>query len=223
MGRRSDHSRDEIKRLALDAAWRIAEEEGYRGLTVRNIASQIGYVPGTLYNVFDNIDDIIFQLRGETLDALHESLLESAKRTARPEVALQSMARAYIGFVGGHLKLWNVMFEHLWPSDRPPPDWYHQKANDLLQLVEDVLAPLFPTRGRKTLERHAQIIWAGVQGICAVQLTGKAVIKKDSAELMSDTLISNYLRGLSGGAELSQRNDSPKKRKASAVKTKKAG
>ena len=71
--------------MALDAAWTIAESEGYRGLTVRNIAEKIGYVPGTLYNVFDNLDDLVLQLRGETLNALERLVSEAMSSPGPPE------------------------------------------------------------------------------------------------------------------------------------------
>ncbi len=170
--------------------------DGYRGLTVRNIAARMGYVPGTLYNVFENVDDLVLQLLGNTLDRLHGLLSELATNTGGLEARLKSVARSYIAFVWKHPKLWNVMFEHHLPEGQLVPDWYHEKAYRLLQLVEQVIAPLFPSGRKKNLLHHAHILWAGVHGICAVQLTDKVVMKGESAEAMADSLISNYLRGL---------------------------
>ena len=58
MGRRADHSRDELFEMALSAAREIAEEDGLGGLTARRIAAKIGYSAGTLYNLFDDLDDL---------------------------------------------------------------------------------------------------------------------------------------------------------------------
>ena len=44
--------------MAMAAAREIAEKEGLRGLTARRIAREIGYTVGTLYNLFDNLDDL---------------------------------------------------------------------------------------------------------------------------------------------------------------------
>ena len=74
MGRRSDHSRDELYTMALAAARKIAEKEGLRGLTARRIAREIGYTVGTLYNLFDNLDGLIVHLNGTTLDTLYEAV-----------------------------------------------------------------------------------------------------------------------------------------------------
>lgn len=67
MARRPDHSRDELYALAMNAARGIVERDGIRGLTARNIATAIGYSPGTLYNLFDNLDDLALQINGATL------------------------------------------------------------------------------------------------------------------------------------------------------------
>ena len=54
MGRRNEHSRDEIKEMAIEAGKKIIVEEGFSNLGARKIARAIGYTVGTLYNVFDN-------------------------------------------------------------------------------------------------------------------------------------------------------------------------
>lgn len=61
MARRSDHSREEIKEMALTAALTILEEEGARGLTARKVATAIGYTVGTLYLVFKNQQEMVSQ------------------------------------------------------------------------------------------------------------------------------------------------------------------
>ena len=68
MARRKDHSHEQLHTMATDAARELAEEEGLRGITARRIADKIGYSAGTLYNVFENLDDLIVHLNGSTLD-----------------------------------------------------------------------------------------------------------------------------------------------------------
>ena len=43
MGRRSDHSREELYELALATARRIVEKDGPTGLTARKVAGAMGY------------------------------------------------------------------------------------------------------------------------------------------------------------------------------------
>lgn len=74
MARRSDHSREEIRAMALAAAQQIVTEQGFAALNARKIASAIGYTVGTLYLVFKNLDDLFLQLNARTLDDLHAAL-----------------------------------------------------------------------------------------------------------------------------------------------------
>ena len=68
MGRRSDHSRDEIRNMAIDASAKIVETEGFKSLTARKVASKIGYTVGTLYHVFRNFDDLVIHMNARTID-----------------------------------------------------------------------------------------------------------------------------------------------------------
>ena len=59
MGRRSTHSPQQLRELILDAAQEIIDVHGLAGLSAREIARRIGYSPGTIYNMFDNLDDCL--------------------------------------------------------------------------------------------------------------------------------------------------------------------
>jgi len=50
MGRRNDHTRKDIKEMAISASLELIEERGFSGLSTRKVASKIGYSVGTLYN-----------------------------------------------------------------------------------------------------------------------------------------------------------------------------
>jgi AcrR family transcriptional regulator len=194
MGRRSDHSREELYAMALAAAREIAEAEGLRGLTVRRIAGRIGYAPGTLYNLFENLDDLILHLNGETLDALYQSLADTPLDDD-PEAATHRLAAGYICFTRAHRNLWNILFEHHLPEGEELPDWHHEKIRRLLELVEWALAPLFPPGQDAEKHHSARVLWSSVHGICSLENTDK-LVKTESVESLAGSLISNYLMGL---------------------------
>ena len=74
MGRRSAHTSDELRGLILSAARDIIETEGLTALSAREIARRIGYSAGTLYNIFDNLDDIRLTLQIDMLEDLSGKL-----------------------------------------------------------------------------------------------------------------------------------------------------
>ncbi len=194
MARRSDHSREELYDMALEAARQIAEKEGLRGLKARRIAREIGYTIGTLYNLFEDLDDLIVHLNGRTLDDLYQ-VFARVKLDGEPDVATRALAACYIQFTRNHPKLWDILFEHHLPDGRELPEWHREKIGQLLDVVERALAPLFPA-GQEAERHHcARVLWSSLHGICSLESTGK-LVETESVEALSDSLISNYLVGL---------------------------
>ena len=194
MGRRSDHSREELYAMALVAAQAIAEEEGLRGLSARRITREIGYTIGTFYSLFDNFDDLVLRLNGTTLDALYEDCA-AAPLDGEPEAALHRLAARYIGFTRAHAKRWRILFEHRLPDGEVQPDWYREKIFRLLGLVETALMPLFPPGQEVERLHEARVLWSSLHGICSLECVDK-LVSTETVEALSDSLITNYLVGL---------------------------
>ena len=70
MARRSDHTRAELKDLALEAARSIVREKGVSALSTRKLADRIGYTSGTIYQVFQNRDDLVEQMNTVDTDSI---------------------------------------------------------------------------------------------------------------------------------------------------------
>ncbi|MCP5367184.1 MAG: TetR/AcrR family transcriptional regulator [Hyphomicrobiales bacterium] len=197
MARRSDHTREELYRMSLDAAREILRNQGLPALTARSLAARIGYSPGTLYNLFRNLDDLVVQLNGETLDAL-QAALDAVPDDGDTETRLWHLARAYIAFTVENRELWNVLFEHRLPEGEDVPDWYRGKLARLLARVEAALVPVIPddvaARGRAT-----RVLWAGLHGLCSLGQSGKlALVAEDGLDDLARDLIRTYLAGLPG-------------------------
>ena len=206
MARRSDHTRDELRTLALEAAREVAESEGWRGLTARKVATRIGYSVGTLYNVFQDLDDMIIAVNGETLDALfaHLQAAMAGQTAAEPEEALRILGDAYIAFIDRHPNLWDILFEHRLPPGRGLPPWYDGKLAKLLGLLEKAIAPLFSDSERAERGRAARVLWCAMHGICSLARSGKlGIVSPDSVEAMARQLITNYTAGLRSKAAAS--------------------
>ena len=61
MGRRSDHSRAELRDLILEAGETLMAESGLSGFSAREVAKRVGYTIGTIHNVFGNVDGLMAQ------------------------------------------------------------------------------------------------------------------------------------------------------------------
>jgi AcrR family transcriptional regulator len=199
MARRSDHSREELREMAITAAEQIVVEQGYEGLSARKVATAIGYTVGTLYLVFENLDDLILNVNARTLDRLHARMKESQAQCGDAGDCLLQLGQVYIRFADEDPHSWAMVFEHRLTDDQAAPAWYQEKITRMFAMVEDGLAPLAPQRSSEEITQAARAIWGGVHGICILALSNSlGVAGVDSVQKLTRSLISNYLKGFTG-------------------------
>jgi AcrR family transcriptional regulator len=180
--------------MALSAAREIADREGLRGLSVRRIASEIGYSGGTLYNLFENLDDLVVHVNARTLDRLYDELSRESSEED-PEAAVLALTIRYVCFTRDHPRLWSMLFEHRLPEGQGLPDWYYDRVDRARGLLEKALEPLFGPGRDAEVSHSARVLWSSLHGICSLEMAGKLAIT-ESVEAMSRSLVSNYLAGL---------------------------
>ena len=199
MARRSDHSREEIHQMTLEAAEKIVVEQGLEGLSARKVAAAIGYTVGTLYLVFENIDDLVLQINARTLDRLYARLAEAQARAGDARDWLLQLGQVYIQFADEDPHRWSMIFEHRLAEGRELPAWYQQKIARMFAIVEEALAPLAVGRPQHEISQAARVIWGGVHGVCILALGDRlGVAGVDSVQDLTESLISNYLAGFTG-------------------------
>ncbi len=197
MARRNDHSRSEIHQMALEAARAIVREEGLSGLSVRKIATRIGYTGGTLYLVFRNLDDLILQLNAQTLEQLHTCLVSALQGCQGVEQCLLALARGYVRFAHDERPLWDALYSVRLAADEALPEGYQARVDALFGLVEQALAPLHGAEQRR-LASH--VLWGGIHGITRLALDDKLDLAGPTRpEALTESLVVNYLRGLAAG------------------------
>ena len=201
MARRSDHSREELREMALEAAEKIVVEQGFEGLSARKIAKAIGYTVGTLYLVFENIDDLILQVNARTLDRLYARMAEAQSAAGGGRDWLLQLGEVYIRFADEDPHRWAMIFEHRLAEGRELPDWYRKKIARMFAIVEAALTPLAGGRPREEVAQAARVIWGGVHGVCILALGNRlGIAGVDSVQDLTESLISNYLAGFTGAA-----------------------
>ena len=196
MARRSDHSREELREMVLSAAEQIVVEQGYQGLSARKVAAAIGYTVGTLYLVFENLDDLILHINARTLDRLHARMTEIQANAGDATDYLLQLGEVYIAFADADPHRWAMVFEHRFSGDQVVPAWYQEKIARMFAMVEEGLEPLANDRTGQEITQAARALWGGVHGICILALTDNlGVVGVESMQDMTQSLISNYLKG----------------------------
>jgi AcrR family transcriptional regulator len=194
MARRSDHSREQLAAMAVAAATKLAAREGLRGVSARGIAGEIGYTVGTLYNVFENLDDIIRHMNAGTMDALYDHVT-AAPLDDDPERALRALAGRYLDFVGKNRRLWSAVIEFEPQDGAPAPDWFRHKAERLVGLGEEAIAGLFGPRQTAARRRSAYVLWSALYGVTALAQT-TSLPESAAPDTLIDTLVTTYIAGL---------------------------
>ena len=120
MGRRSTHTPQQLRELILDAAQDIIQNQGLVGLSAREVARRIEYSPGTIYNMFENLDDVVLHVEARVLDAL-DKRLSAVLADGNPSDRVDRLAQAYLSFTHEKPRLWNLLFEHHMPAKAQLP------------------------------------------------------------------------------------------------------
>ena len=196
MARRNDHSREEIRQLALDAAESMVISGGHQALSARKIATQIGYTVGTLYLVFSNLNDLVLHLNGRTLDQMLHWLKKADSNQQGEQATLKGLAYAYIEYVEQNTHRWNLLEEFV-TKNHEVPDWYQQKLAQLFSLVEDALRNEGGLHDDTRILQAARVLWASVHGICLLKIRQRLDLAGGlTSQQMADMLIENFMRGM---------------------------
>ena len=194
MARRSEHSLEELKTLILDAAEAIVIEEGFSGLKVRKIATEIGYTVGSIYMVFANMADLVLHINARTLDAIAAQLAQV--QNANAEQSIQTLAITYSKYASQNFNRWRTIFDYSLPEGAEVPGWYQEKVDNFFVPVEARFLELVPELSEEQRTLAARALWCGIHGICVLSVTGKqdkAGIK--DIEEMIVLLVRSFLHG----------------------------
>jgi AcrR family transcriptional regulator len=194
MGRRNEHSREELRDLALRAAGDIVAESGAAALSMREVARRIGYTVGALYIVFQNLDDLVVSLNERTVIELREALERIRGRANQPAQNLRLLVAAYLGFALLHTARWRLVFEHRLPEGQKAPASYAGHTAAIFALVGRHLRESGVARDDEAARELATALWSGAHGICMLAVTGKLqVVTQASVQRLLDVLLDRFL------------------------------
>jgi AcrR family transcriptional regulator len=168
MGRRSDHTRAELEKLLLEKGRQQLAEVGLARLSARDIAKQVGYSIGSLYNVFGSYDGLVLAINAQTLSDWAEHLRSRLAEAGEDRIAC--LVRGYFEFAADNPKAWIAIYEHHLADGAEPPQWYKDAAACLIGIVveeiERAVSGLKPDKARLL----ALSLVATVHGHCVFAL-----------------------------------------------------
>jgi AcrR family transcriptional regulator len=170
MGRRSDHSRTQLREMITEEGHRQISEVGFARFSAREVAKRIGYSIGTIYNVFGSYDQLMLAINGRTLE-MWQTYLEGRLQgvdTDRLRVAIE----AYFDFAMAHRNAWSALYDFRLPEGEPVTDAYRDRVTAITSVVVRELKAALPQERMDEAGALARSLLATVHGHCVFAMNG---------------------------------------------------
>ena len=158
------------------AAERSISAGGLAALKTRELAREIGVANGAVYNLVDDVDELILLVGSRTLRRLDAALTEAESAgPPSPAEKLVRIAVAYCDFAAENLELWRALFEHRMTPGKAIPEWAVSEQMDLFRHIFQPLAALLPSQPAAELGVTARSLFSAVHGMVLLGLEQKLI------------------------------------------------
>lgn len=198
---KQDEKRSLLKQKVFDAAFERINQDGLTGLRARDIAKDAGCSLGSLYNAYQDLDDLILNVNSRVLEMLKEDISTNAVEDQNAEAALANLAVNYMNFAYTHYNLWTSLFGHTMQDNAPIPDWYTEQTNATFLTLIAPLLKLSPELDEAQAFILVRTLFSAVHGIITINLQERFIsIPKDMLEVQLVEFVQTYAKGLQNKA-----------------------
>jgi AcrR family transcriptional regulator len=184
------------------AAQRRFAKRGVEGVSMRQLADELGCSPMTPYRYFRNKEEILAAVRAAAFDRFADAL-EGATRRARGDLraAGEATGEAYIRFALSEPDAYRLMFDLTQPHPERYPDLVRAtaRARHLMSASLERLVKSGIFVGDPQLMGH--VFWATMHGLVVLNLAGKLPAKPDFRTIQREAM-RLLVAGARAGAEV---------------------
>ncbi|MGC4175466.1 TetR/AcrR family transcriptional regulator [Demequina sp.] len=165
--RRPDSGTTDVRAAILGAATALFKERGVDGLSMRQIANEIGYSATTIYLHFEDKDALMLAVCSAGFEEFGATLEAAARSAASPLDGIRASGDAYVRFALNNPMLYDVMFlrPKEWALPAPgDPDSLHAFA----MLVGAAMSAGQLRQGDP--REAAALLWSGMHGVASSTL-----------------------------------------------------
>jgi AcrR family transcriptional regulator len=188
--------RAKLREALILAAEKSIAAKGLAGLKTRDLAREIGCANGAVYNLVEDVDELILRVGSRTLERLDVALAGAeSEGPAAPDEILVRIALAYCDFAAVNLELWRALFEHRMERGKPIPEWAIEEQMNLFRHIYRPLAALFPNHTPAELGVTARSLFSSVHGMVSLGLEQKliavpiAVLRREIATIVKAMVV----------------------------------
>jgi AcrR family transcriptional regulator len=189
---RKERERQEMRGKILEAAREMFLEEGYDKTSIRNIAEKIEYSPGTIYQYFEDKDEIFFIIHQEGFDKLFE-MMAVVNEISNPVEKLKTLGQIYMQFAIENPELYDLMFIMRAPMNRlleKKKDW--ERGFTSFEFLESIVNECIEKKLIRFNESKiaAVAIWAYVHGLISLYIRDRfKMLNEEEIEKIMNTCV----------------------------------
>lgn len=178
MGRRSDHTRAELRELLVNKGHELMAEVGYSQFSGREAARRAGYSVGTIYNVFGSLDGLLAAINTRTFILWAEELKRRLDRSGDDRIAC--LVEGYFVFALDNPLTWSAIYEHRVPEGQGLSEVDFEGRAVLTQIVEQEVVNALPEDTSLDVARYARSLIATVHGHCSYVVSGSFALLNET-------------------------------------------
>ncbi len=180
MGRRSDHSRVELRKLLIDHGYALVSEQGLAKFSAREAARRAGYSVTTISNVFGSLDDYLIAVNSRTF-AQWSAWLERALAGAPAEGdgRIDALVQAYFGFADANRNAWMAIYDPRIDRSVVIAKEHQAARQALTGIVDREVATWLGKDDDVATRRLVRSLIATVHGHCSLWLSGSYALMSE--------------------------------------------
>ncbi len=192
---RRERERVEVRARILDAARELFDSEGYERVTMRRIAEAIEYSPTTIYNHFEDKDDLVRALCEDDFSRLLQVFREEDP-PSDPVDWIRRLGRAYARFGLELPNHYRFMFITAHKKENHGPI---SPGDQSFEMLRTAVARAFENGQFRSgdVDTAAQVLWSSIHGAVSLLITFPPELWPvvPAAPDLVDQVIENGIRG----------------------------
>jgi len=174
------------------------KQDGLAALRARDLAQEAGCATGAIYNVFDDLSELILSVNARTFHRLAADVtaaLDDAPKDALDQ--LIAMGDAYHQFARENYLSWRAIFDVERDPTTPPPAWYLEELAHLFSYIDRPLSDAMPAMAAEERQLFVRTLFTSVHGIVMLGLDDtSAAVQSTAINKMIRLLLTHAVRPL---------------------------
>lgn len=187
-----------VRQAFIDAGQRLMATEAAEAISLRRIAAEAGYSPGTIYKYFNDHRELLFAMREFDMNAATDLIEASAHGEADPTQRVRKLFLGSVNYWLSHLDHFDLLFSGPLPQSvrkgDSPPFGQSSSVQRSLKLYRDAVDQFFASLTRRPMSvvKATDILIATSHGVIAFPRLTTSMGWSDTAE-MAETAIDALL------------------------------